>query len=1077
MSTSVFCWGNTSNGELGLGGIEETCINSPTRWKNFLMEKDVVDIACGKNHTLVLLNDGTVFSCGKNDMGQLGHNESQFRLEQIKALQMHHIQQIRCGNNHNLVLNEAGQIFSWGSNNYGQLGLACEEESIPLPRMVKRLAVFTVIQISCGAHHSLALTNVGELYSWGYNNYGQLGIGNNNNQNAPCLVVSLLGVPINYIAAGGNHNCILTKSGGLFSWGRNTFGQLGLNDDQDRFFPVNQKSLRSHYIKYISCGEDHTACLTKEGGVFTFGAGMFGQLGHGSKSNEILPRKVLELMGSVVTQISCGRCHTLTYVPRGNRIYVFGLNGSGQLGLGNLENRTVPLVISDFTSKERGNSPTSNNIQNEKTENETKKARSNSPFREDEKNLDDKKQYQINKIISGGDQSFVLTIHISYQLPSKDFRIFNENFQILSLENNFLQEIQDVKADDCVPQDLMSYIENVFSSSSCLNGSYLESGDRHYDCSAKNHGIDIDTAECGFNYVRNAENSTISELVGYCLENLLPNLSNKPPDVEAIRLYLLLPLCHLFEDPKQYLKSLIVPFGTSLLQLNHTALKIIELWWTSLNTAYFRKLVQIYKSVIVYLLQLLDSSSDGRAIVYSHKEVMRLSLNMLRLLNKVNIDNRELIPYQEFYISEVTEKVDIRYDYAEWLESPHRQGRLYFCDYPFVFDAAAKTLILQTDSAIRMESAMNSAFQQNLVSAFIPVAPTNPFLVLYVTRDNLLQETINQLSKYDQQDLKKPLKVIFHGEDAVDAGGVRKEFFMLLLREALDPKYGMFTEHPETRCIWFHAKTFSEDNQLFYLIGILCGLAIYNFTIIDLPFPLILYKKLLHENVCLEDLKQLSPTIAKSLQELLDYEDDDVEDVFVLNFEISLEMYGARVFFELKPNGKDIPVTKENRKEYVDCYVDFMLNKSVEEAFKSFADGFYKVCGSKVLEVFHAQELMALVVGTEEYDWKELEKNSEYKNEYDENHPAIKKFWKVFHSLTLEQKKKFLLFLTGSDRIPILGMKAVKITFQPMHVTDDHLPVAHTCFNILDLPHYTTEEALRTKLLQAIEHTQGFGLA
>ncbi|XP_023244570.1 probable E3 ubiquitin-protein ligase HERC4 [Centruroides sculpturatus] len=120
---------------------------------------------------------------------------------------------------------------------------------------------------------------------------------------------------------------------------------------------------------------------------------------------------------------------------------------------------------------------------------------------------------------------------------------------------------------------------------------------------------------------------------------------------------------------------------------------------------------------------------------------------------------------------------------------------------------------------------------------------------------------------------------------------------------------------------------------------------------------------------------------------------------------------------------------------------------------------------------------MALVIGTEDYNWKELEENAEYKNEYDQNHPAIKKFWKVFHSLSLEQKKKFLLFLTGSDRIPILGMKAVKIIFQPMHVTDDHLPVAHTCFNILDLPHYTTEEALRIKLLQAIEHTQGFGLA
>ncbi|XP_023212760.1 probable E3 ubiquitin-protein ligase HERC4 [Centruroides sculpturatus] len=577
MSTAVFCWGNTSNGELGLGGIEESYIDSPRRWKNFLMESNVSDISCGKNHTLVLLNDGTVYSCGRNDMGQLGHNESQLRLEQIKALQVHHIQRISCGNNHSLALNEAGQVFSWGSNNYGQLGLATEEESISSPKMIKRLAMFTVIQISCGAHHSLALTSVGELYSWGYNNYGQLGIGNNNNQNIPCLIVSLIGIPIKHIASGGNHNCILTKSGGLFSWGKNTFGQLGLNDDQDRVFPVNQKSLRSHHIKYISCGDDHTACLTRDGGVFTFGAGMYGQLGHGSKSNEILPRKVLELMGSVVTQVSCGRCHTMTYVPNGNRIFVFGLNGSGQLGVGNsLTNHTLPVVISDFIIKERGNSPESNNLQNEITENETKKARSNSPFREDRNCLDgDTKQYQINKLISGGDQSFALTIHISFRLSSKDFRICPDEFQILSLENKFLQEVQNVKAADCVPQDLMSYIEDVFSSSSCLNGSFLLSNNMHYDCSTRNHGIDINEAKSGFHHIKSAENSTIPELVGNCLENLMPNLSSNPPDIEAIRLYLLLPLCHLFNDSTQYLNSLIAPFGISLLKLNTKAIKII----------------------------------------------------------------------------------------------------------------------------------------------------------------------------------------------------------------------------------------------------------------------------------------------------------------------------------------------------------------------------------------------------------------------------------------------------------------------------------------------------------------------
>jgi len=111
-------------------------------------------------------------------------------------------------------------------------------------------------------------------------------------------------------------------------------------------------------------------------------------------------------------------------------------------------------------------------------------------------------------------------------------------------------------------------------------------------------------------------------------------------------------------------------------------------------------------------------------------------------------------------------------------------------------------------------------------------------------------------------DMFEFLQVKFHGEEAEDVGGVKKEFFMLLLREILDPKYGMFKEYEETRTIWFSSDSL-EDGVMYFLIGLLCGLAIYNFIIIDLPFPLALYKKLLREPVGLNDIKQLSPVIAK----------------------------------------------------------------------------------------------------------------------------------------------------------------------------------------------------------------------
>lgn len=164
-----------------------------------------------------------------------------------------------------------------------------------------------------------------------------------------------------------------------------------------------------------------------------------------------------------------------------------------------------------------------------------------------------------------------------------------------------------------------------------------------------------------------------------------------------------------------------------------------------------------------------------------------------------------------------------------------------------------------------------------------------------------------------------------------------------------------------------------------------------------------------------------------------------------------------------------------HRKEYIDLYVDYIFNKSVEKQFRGFYDGFMKVCGGRVMKLFKPHELMAAIVGNEDYNWEEFEQYAEYKNGYTANDPTIRYFWEVFHELSPEDKKKFLLFLTGSDRIPIQGMKGIKIYIQP--VQDDHcLPVAHVCASLMDLPRYNSKGKMKYKLLQAIQQTQGFSL-
>ena len=99
----------------------------------------------------------------------------------------------------------------------------------------------------------------------------------------------------------------------------------------------------------------------------------------------------------------------------------------------------------------------------------------------------------------------------------------------------------------------------------------------------------------------------------------------------------------------------------------------------------------------------------------------------------------------------------------------------------------------------------------------------------------------------------------------------------------------------------------------------------------------------------IQDIYSLSPSVGRSLNSLLKYDGDDFESVFDLTFEITRQRFDQTITVELIPNGSNIAVTKENCKQYVNAYIDYLLNKSVEHAFDAFNTGFHHVCGSKVL--------------------------------------------------------------------------------------------------------------------------------
>jgi len=513
----------------------------------------------------------------------------------------------------------------------------------------------------------------------------------------------------------------------------------------------------------------------------------------------------------------------------------------------------------------------------------------------------------------------------------------------------------------------------------------------------------------------------------------------------------------------------------SVMKLSNSARMELRTFWLSCNEEY---LVRILGMIQMYLTLKVSLNHSLRF------NELKEGVFILDMLYDINI-SKSFADYTEFYnhaVNELATENDIflKNDIGNWFEEHHAEETLLFikdsavkttlCDYPFILNPGSKSRVLQLEAHVQQQHQLQQALRSRL---FGLDGGSIPYLVIRVHRDNLVDDVLNLIAHCTPGDLKKPLRVQFEGEEGVDEGGVRKEFFLLMVRQLIDPSFGMFVMDEDTNTMWFNPNTF-EIALKFELVGVILGLAIYNGVILDLNFPHALYKKLLGVLPSFEDFVECNPRSGKSLQELLDFE-GDVEDVFCRSFQVSYDYFGEMKTVELKENGDHIPVTEVNRKEYVDLYVDYYFNRSVDHLYKSFHKGFHLVCGGTFLEVMHPKEVELLIIGSASLDFTDLQSTCNYDGGFDESSDTIQHFWKVLHSFEPAQKQKFLMFTTGSDRVPIRGISSLNLTISRNGPKSDRLPTAHTCFNHLLLPDYQCEATLKERLLIAINHSEGFG--
>lgn len=411
-------------------------------------------------------------------------------------------------------------------------------------------------------------------------------------------------------------------------------------------------------------------------------------------------------------------------------------------------------------------------------------------------------------------------------------------------------------------------------------------------------------------------------------------------------------------------------------------------------------------------------------------------------------------------------------------ESNNNKIEFTLLSHTWLFDPSAKFEIINLfneNKQIQTVSNVNynglSEFEQ-FVYLGLMLNSKDIFFKLKIRRDNIIEDTLNEVSKFYDK-LHYPLKVEFIGEEAEDEGGVRKEFFMIVTRKLFDVNYGMFIYNKKSRLFWFNLNSF-ESNEKYKLIGIVLGLAIFNGIILDIKFPIAIYKKLLGIEPCLIDLKEYDPELYNNLNFIINSDDKNLKENLDTNFTVTIDKFGEKVIIPLKPNGENIMIDYENKNEYVELYLNWFFNDSIKEYYNSFEEGFYSVFDRKLSKILSPRELELIICGTKNLDFNELKKSVKYEG-YNEDSITIKYFWEILLELNEEEKKKFLFFVTGCDRAPIDGLGSLPFAIT-RNANINELPSSHTCFNHLILPDYQNKENMKIKIHIAINYSEGFGL-
>ncbi|MFA4985556.1 MAG: hypothetical protein WC712_03135 [Candidatus Brocadiia bacterium] len=328
---SCATWGANFAGQLGTGqsGI-------PARYlPDVMIPAAAYDEISSSMHNLAIGADGSVFSWGDNQRGQLGRDVAPHDATAQRVEGLAEAKAVSAGYMHSLALMADGSVYAWGAGTEGQLGNAKSADSL---KPVRVSGLPRIVAISAGGDHSLALAGDGRVFAWGANAQGQLGDGTIANNATPIEVAGISG--IRTIGTGLRASFAVDAEGRVWAWGDNAAGQLGDGSNTGRNRPTPVVGI-ANCLKV--CGGDlHSVALTGDGSVYAWGEGLSGQLGLGATQASLTPVRIASLAG--IADIATKKDHTLA-LDKSGTLWAWGRNTYSQLGDSSVIDRDTPIRV------------------------------------------------------------------------------------------------------------------------------------------------------------------------------------------------------------------------------------------------------------------------------------------------------------------------------------------------------------------------------------------------------------------------------------------------------------------------------------------------------------------------------------------------------------------------------------------------------------------------------------------------------------------------------------------------------------------------------------------------------------